>query len=184
MSIDANAAIDFIRECALHYLGRPPTGRRAEVLRIRLAQEHNVIIAGTAAREAERNMKKDIVRKLGNSESDVVIELALDLLQEYLEKTECEDEIEHVPAAKKMYASIMSDPNNQKLIKWKKKKGVFKNNPILGSDINDLKILSTAAHYARLYVVEFWTHDMDFTIFADEILVEFGLVVVDTYRLD
>ena len=55
--------------------------------------------------------------------------------------------------------------------------------PVLGSDINDLKTLSTAAHYARQCRVELWTRDMDFTMFAAEIYATFGVRVVDAYRL-
>lgn len=54
---------------------------------------------------------------------------------------------------------------------------------MLGSDANDLKVLSTAAYYAQFYVVELWTHDMDFTMFADEIPMALGVKIVDTYRL-
>lgn len=180
---DANAVIDYMRESALHDLGRPPTGRRAEALRVRLGQMRHVFVAKTAAKEARRNMKKDITQKLGHSGTDRVLNLALLLLRKYRIKTECEDEVEYVPAVKKMYAMISSDPSNQKFIEWEKKKGVFKNNPVLGSDINDLKILSTVVHYVQFYTVEFWTHDMDFTMFADVILRTFGLKVVDSYRL-
>ena len=183
ISADANAVIDYMRESALHDLGRPPTGRRAEMLRVRLGQMRHVFVAKTAAKEACRNMKKDITQKLGHSGTDRVLNLALLLLRKYRSKTEREDEVEYVPAVKKMYAMISSDPFNQKFIEWGRKKGIFKNNPVLGSDINDLKILSTAVHYAQFYTVEFWTHDMDFTMFAEEILRTFGIKVVDTYRL-
>lgn len=49
--------------------------------------------------------------------------------------------------------------------------------------MNDLKILSTAAHYAQQCRVELWTRDMDFTMFAAEIYATFGVRVVDAYRL-
>ena len=82
-----------------------------------------------------------------------------------------------------MYSAISSCPYTQKYARWKKKKGAFAADPVLGSDLNDLKILSTAAHYAQAHPTELWTHDMDFTMFADEIGNAFGLKVVDTYRL-
>lgn len=56
-------------------------------------------------------------------------------------------------------------------------------NPVLGSDAGDLAILSTAAQHAQNHAVELWTHDMDFTMFGDEIMRSFNVKVVDTYRL-
>lgn len=62
-------------------------------------------------------------------------------------------------------------------------KSMFVIDPVLGSDPNDIKILSTAAHYAQQHEAELWTRDMDFTMFADGILSTLGVRVVDTYRL-
>ena len=83
-----------------------------------------------------------------------------------------------------MYALISGDPHNEKFSHWKKKKGEYIDRPELGSDVNDLTILSTAAHFAQKHSVELWTHDMDFTMFSDEIWRAFRVTVVDTYRLD
>ena len=83
-----------------------------------------------------------------------------------------------------MYALISSYPHNEKYSHWKKKKGEYIDRPALGSDVNDLTILSTAAHFAQKHAVELWTHDMDFTMFGDEIWRAFRVKVVDTYRLD
>ena len=82
-----------------------------------------------------------------------------------------------------MYAEINGDPSNQKLVKWKYRKGMYVTNPVLGSDMNDIKILSTAVHHALDCGAVFLTHDMDFVIFADEIHKTFGLRVVDTRSL-
>ena len=183
ISVDANAVINYIRECALRDLGRDPTDSRAEMLRVCLDQERHVFVAKTAAKEAARNMEKDITSKLKNLDPETVFDRARELLKEYRQKTEREDEIEHVPAVQQMYANIKNDPANPKFIKWKKKKRGRKNSPVLGSDVHDLVILSTAVHYLQTYPVEFWTQDMDFTMFADEIHRTFGLIVVDTYRL-
>lgn len=183
ISVDANAVIDYIRECALRDLGRDPTGRKAEMLRVCLGQQRHVFVAKTAADEAASNMKKDIVHKLGSSDPDAVLDRALGLLEKYRDKVERDDKVEHVPAVKKMYAVIKTKPNNLKFNKWKRKKRRHKNNPELGSDTNDLIILSTAVHYLQIYAVEFWTSDTDFTMFAHEIHETFGLKVVDTHRL-
>lgn len=180
---DANAVIDYIRERLLHVSGMPPTGRRADVMRQCLDQLPSVFVPETAAIEAERNISKDLIQKLGHEKAQRVLGPAQMMLSEYLEHVQRKDELEHVSTARKMYASISNDPENPKLVTWKKKKGRLVEDPVLGSDINDLKILSTAAHYAQMYTVELWTHDMDFTIFADKIRRTFGLKVVDTYRL-
>ena len=181
--VDANAAIDYAREYTLHYFGMEPTGRKADILRKRMCQEEHVLVAETAAKEAKRNLVKDLVQKLGRQKAHAIREKAMKILLDYCDEARCGDELEHIPAVQEMYASIESDPTNRKFSNWKKKKSRFAVDPVLGSDINDLKILSTAIHYALLYAVEFWTHDMDFTMFADEIFMMFGLVVVDTYRL-
>lgn len=44
--------------------------------------------------------------------------------------------------------------------------------------------MSTAANIAQEYEVELWTHDVDFTMFGDEILNGFGVKVIDSYRLE
>ena len=93
------------------------------------------------------------------------------------------DSLDYVPAARAMYAAISEDPSSQKFSKWKKKKSMFVPDPVLGSDRNDLIILSTAANIAQRYEVELWTHDMDFTMFGSEILDRFGVKVVDSHRL-
>ena len=182
-SIDANAAIDYAREYALHHFGMEPTGRKGDVLRKRLSQVGRVFIAETAVEEAQRNLLKDLVQKLGHETANKIKNTATEMLNKYCKDHECEDNLEYIPAAQQMYALISNNPANQKFSTWKKKKSRFVDDPILGSDINDLKILSTAVYYARICAAEFWTHDMDFTMFADEILRMFGLVVVDTYSL-
>ena len=183
VSIDANAAIDYAREYTLHYFGMEPTGRKADVLRKRLCRAERVFVAETAIGEAKRNLAKDLVQKLGRHKAHMIRKKATKILRNYCNAARCEDNLEHVPAVREMYALIKSDPANRKFSEWKRKKSRFSVDPVLGSDINDLKILSTAIHCALLYAAEFWTHDMDFTMFADEILRMFGLVVVDTYRL-
>ena len=181
--VDANAAIDYIRECTLHDLGMSPTSRRANALRIRLGQIPRVFVAETAGREARHNLKKDLVRHLGYSRAVKVERYAQKLLDEYLDSAKHEDLIEHVPAARAMYAGIRAKAGHKKLAEWESKKGAFVRDPVLGSDINDLKILSTAAHYARQRRVDLWTRDMDFTMFDAEIYATFGVRIVDTYRL-
>ena len=181
--VDANAVIDYVRECALHSAGRAPTGRKAEKLRMRLDQMPRVFVAKTAGIEAQRNLPKDLVQKLGRSEARKLAGRALKILLQYRKAAERNDRLDHVTAVKKMYADICNNPHGQKFSTWARKKSLFVDNPVLGSDANDLRILSTAAYYARRHAVEFWTHDMDFTIFGDEIRNTFGLKVVDTYRL-
>lgn len=183
ISVDANAAIDYVRECALHKLGWPPTGRRAEELRVCLGRMTTVIVSETAGREALRNLKKDIKRKLGSLKGGEVYSTAAPLLREYLEVAQCPDNIDNVPSARKMYAEINADSSDPRLAEWTKKKGEALTDPVLGSDVNDLTILSTTAYYVQFCEVEFWTHDMDFTMFADEIRRTFDVRVVDTYRL-
>ena len=183
ISVDANAVIDYIRECALHDHDLPPTGHRADALRTHLSRARHVFVAETAYKEARYNLHKDLTHKLADPVVDMVHDYAIGLLYEYRGRTKRPDKIEYVPAAREMYAAISGDPYNQKFSKWRKKKSVFVDAPMLGSDTNDLRILSTAAYYARYHKVEFWTHDMDFTMFADEIDSKFGLKVVDSYRL-
>ena len=181
--VDANAVIDYIRECTLRDLGKQPTSRRAEALRMRMEQLGHVFVAETAGMEAERNLLKDLAQKLGHEDAAAVKDPAMTLLHQYLDDVGVADAFDHVSAAQEMYTAISGDPTNQKSSKWKRKKGVFIADPVLGSDRNDLIILSTAAHHARHHAVELWTHDMDFTMFADEIRETFGVTVVDTYRL-
>ena len=92
------------------------------------------------------------------------------MLHRYRDAFERKDKLGHVATAREMYASISLNPGSQKLAEWKRKKRAAARGLVLGSDANDLKVLSTAAYYAQFYVVELWTHDMDFTMFADEIL--------------
>lgn len=181
--VDANAVIDYIRERTLHDHGMRPTGRRAEVLRVRLGQEGRVCVAATAGIEAEKNLVKDLTQKLKRVDADIVKDPATNLLHEYLDNMGVEDYLEHVSTAQKMYAAISGDPQNQKFFRWKRKKGRFVANPVLGSDAGDFAILSTAAQHAQNHAVELWTHDMDFTMFGDEIMRSFNVKVVDTYRL-
>lgn len=143
----------------------------------------NVIVSETAAGEARRNLKKDLVQKLGRFDAYRVEHRAHEMLEKYLDGTECADELEHVPVAQEMYSAISADPSNSRHAHWKEKKGTFMVDPVLGSDINDIKILSTTAHYARWHPTEFWTRDMDFTMFAAEIYRTFGVRVVNAYRL-
>ena len=181
--VDANAVIDYIRERALHNLGMRPTSYRMEMLRTRLEQMRHVYVAETAGAEAWKNLKKDIRRHLDHKDYTIVVDRALRLLNEYLDSVGIKDNLDHVPTARKMYASMSKDPHNQKFSMWKIRKGMFREGPVLGSDTNDLIILSTAASSAQQRTVELWTHDMDFTIFADEIWKTLGVQVVDTYRL-
>ena len=181
--LDANAVIDYIRECALRDHGFSPTGRRAAALRARLDSAPHVLIPATAGNEARRNLKKDLVQKLGQAKAKTVMNRAYELLYNYIRRNGCMDEVEHVLAARTMYVEIRCDSNNQKIVDWEQKKGMLVADPVLGSDTNDLQILSTAAHYFQMHPTELWTHDMDFTMFADEIYKTFGLRVVDTYRL-
>lgn len=183
MRVVANAVIDYIRECALHDTGRAPTGRRPEMLRRRLGRMHHVLVVETAGVEAQLNIPKDLVQKLGHSEARQVMRRALYLLHQYRKRAERSDNTDHVPAAREMYTAIRGDQGNPKLREWKRRKGVFVDDLVLGSYVNDLKILSTAAHYVQQHVVELWTHNMDFTMFSDEIKKTFGLKVVDSYRL-
>ena len=181
--VDANALIDYARERALHDLGMAPTGRRADTLRQKLDQTPCVFTAATAGMEAQRNISKDIANKLGYQKAGRVTRYAQKVLYKYLKLRKRKDKIEHIFAIRKMYGVISGDPTNPKFVLWMSKKSEYVYDPVLGADTNDLKILSTAVHYVQLYPVEFWTHDMDFTMFADEIYEAFGLRVVDTYRL-
>ena len=181
--VDANAVIDYIRERTLHNMGMRPTSCRMEVLRERLEQIRHVYVAATAGAEAWKNLEKDIRRHLDRKDDTIVADRALALLGEYLDSVGIKDNLDHVPTAREMYATISKDPRNQKFSMWKIGKGVFRADPVLGSDANDLVILSTAASFAQQHAVELWTHDMDFTIFADEIRVTLGVEIVDTHRL-
>ena len=180
---DANTVIDYIREYTLHYRGMDTTGRKADALRRCLGQVPSVLAAKTAVEEARNNFEKDLFQMLSRRKARRIKRKALRFLDDYCDAVECEDEPEYVPAAREMYAQIRGDPANQKFSKWRRKKHVRAGSPDLGCDANDLVILSTAVHYAKRSAAEFWTHDMDFTLFADEIYRTFGLIVVDTYRL-
>ena len=103
--LDANALIDYIRERALHDTGRPPTGRRADALRKRLDQARHVLVAETAGVEAQRNLPKDLVRKMGRSEAREVMGHALELLHQYRGDVERSDHVEYVSAAREMYST-------------------------------------------------------------------------------
>lgn len=180
--LDANALIDYLRERALRDLGKDPTSHKANVLRVRLERERHVLAANTAYGEARHNLHKDLVHTLGDSNADPVMDRAVRLLHNYRGGSVRADNLEHVRAVQDMYAEI-SDPGNRAFVKWKKKKGMFVIDPVLGSDPNDIKILSTAVHYAQQHETELWTRDMDFTMFAGEILSTLGVRVVNTYRL-
>lgn len=182
--LDANAVIDYIREQALHDLGMRPASHRAEILRRRLAQTRNVSVARTAAKEAQRNLQKDLEKKLDWKVVDMVASRAWWLMGKYCRTNGCGDYFAHVPTARKIYFTIRSDPANQKLLEWRKNKSKYVYDPVLGSDENDLRILSTAARHAGQHAVELWTHDMDFTMFVDEIWNELGVKVVDSHCLD
>ena len=181
--VDANAVIDYIRECTLQDLDMPPTGRRQEVLRESLGQVRHAFVAETAGMEALKNLEKDAVQKLGRRVAANVKDYEESLLHGYLCTVECLDSLDYVPTAREMYNLIRSDPNNQKHTSWKKK-SMFVVDPVLGSDENNLRILYTAADYAQRHTVELWTHDMDFIMFVDEIKGAFGLDVVDSHRLN
>ena len=182
MSVNANAMIDYLRESAMHVLGMTPTGPWADALRLHLDQKRYVRISKTAYHETQRNLSKDLMHVLGNQKANAAMNIAVQLLRGYRRRVR-QDNTKYVPQAQKMYAEINADPTNQKLVKWRAKKSVHVANPVLGSDMNDLKILSTAVHHAEHREVAFLTHDMDFVIFADEIYKTFGLKVVDTRRL-
>ena len=181
--VDANAVIDYIRERTLRDHGMRPTSRKAEALRIHLEQLDNVLVAKTAGMEAKKNLVKDLSQKLKHAESERMKNHALKLLHNYLGTVEAANHLDHVSAVRDMYFAISSDPGSQKFSMRKKKKGMFVADPSLGSDPNDLVILSTAAWYAQNHVVELWTHDMDFTMFVDEIWNTLGVKVVDSHRL-
>lgn len=181
--VDANAVIDYTRECTLRDLRMPPTSRKQVALRNNLDQVCHAFVAATAGVEAQENLAKDMIHKLGRLTALSIMDYADDLLYDYLRKVECADSSDYVSAAREMYNLISSDPGNQKHYAWRKKKGMFVVDPVLGSDKNDLVILSTAADYAQRYTVELWTHDRDFTMFADEIQEVFDVKVVDTYSL-
>ena len=183
ISVDANALIDYIGECTLRDRGMPPTGPGAEALRIRLEQERDVVVAKTAYEGAQRDLRKDLVHNLGGPKAESVLEHAQGLLYKCRRTMVRRDKLDHVSAAQSMYAAINADPLNKKLVKWKGKKSMFVVDPVLGSDINDLKILSTTAYFAEQRATEFWTRDMDFTMFADEIYLALGVKVIDTSRL-
>ena len=174
--------IDYIGESVMHILGKPPTGPWAVALRLRLAQKHNVLISETAYGETRRNLSKDLMHKLRDQNIDAAMSIAVQLLDGYRSSIR-PDNTQHLSQVQKMYAGINADPTNPKLAKWKYRKGRHVTNPVLGSDTNDLKILSTAVHYALDCGAVFLTHDMDFTMFADEIHKIFGLRVVDTHHL-
>ena len=123
--VDANAVIDYIRERTLRNHGMRPTGRRAEVLRVRLEQMSRVYVAATAGMEAEQNLVKDLAQKLGHVDADIVRDTATKLLHEYLDNAGVEDYLGHVPAAQNMYAAISGDPKNRKFFSWRRKKGMF-----------------------------------------------------------
>ena len=178
--VDDNAAIDYTRERALHKLGMPPTDRRQDALRIHLERMPHVYVAETAGEEAQRNMRKDILEKVDPDKIHMVTGLAQTLVKKYCNESKCDDYLGYVDAAREMYAAISGDPGNRKFSKWRKKKRLFVDNPVLGSR-NDLRILSTAAHHARQHEVELWTHDRDFTMFADEIWKTFAVKVVDSH---
>lgn len=182
MSADANALIDYIRESVMHILGKPPTGPWAVTLRLCLDQQHHVLIPETAYRETQRNLSKDLMRRLKDQNVDTAMDTAVQLLDKYRSRMR-PDNIQYVPQVQKMYARINADPTNQELVKWKYRKGRHVNNPVLGSDMNDIKILSTAVHHAQDCGAVFLTHDMDFTMFADDIHKTFGLRILDTHRL-
>lgn len=182
MFVDANAMIDYLRESVMHILGMDPTGPWADALRLCLDQKHHVLMAKTAYRETHRNLSKDLTHKFGGQGADESMDIALPLLRGYRRRVRL-DNTKYVSHAQKMYPSINADSTSSKLAKWKNKKGMHVANPVLGSDMNDLKILSTAVHHAKYRRVVFLTHDMDFVIFADEIYKTFGLKVIDTRRL-
>ena len=182
MFVDANAMIDYLRESVMHILGMAPTDHWAVDLRLSLNQKHRVLMAKTAYRETERNLSKDLAHKLGEQKADEAMDTALPILRGYRRRVR-HDNTKYVALAQKMYARINADSTNQKLVKWKNRKGKHVANPVLGSDINDLKILSTAVHHAKHRRMMFLTHDMDFIIFADEIYRTFGLRVIDTHNL-
>lgn len=183
ISVDANALIDHVRESALHDLGIPTTSPEANALRVRLGQERDAIVAKTAYGEAQRNLKKDLAHNLDGPEFETVLDRARNLLSKCRRTMMRSDRMDYVGAAQSMYAAINADSTNKKLAKWKRKKAAYVVDPVLGSDINDLKILSTTAYFARRNRMEFWTRDMDFTMFADEIHKALGVTVVDTRRL-
>lgn len=181
--VDANAVIDYIREYTLDKMKMAHTSPKMAIFMRRLGQIRPVYITATARREADHNLRKDLVHKLRRSRADKLTGRAYNYLRKYCDKMKCEEIYDFIPAARAMYASISSDLDNQKFFKWKEKKGKHVADPVIGSDFNDLLILSTAASDAQQHAVELWTHDTDFTMFGAEILSKLGVQVVDTHRL-
>ena len=88
--VDANAAIDYTRERALHKLGMPPTDRRQDALRIHLDCMRHVYVAETASEEAQQNLRKDIAEKVDSDKIHRVLGLAQTLIHEYCTASTCE----------------------------------------------------------------------------------------------
>lgn len=135
--VDANAAIDYVRESVLHDLDLPPTGHKPDVLRKRLKEIPRVYIAKTACGEVQRNLRKDIAKKLGSTMINKVTGIAQNLIHEYVLSAECSDYLGYVCVAQEIYTRISGDPSNQNFSKWRMKKRKFVVSPVLGSK-NDL----------------------------------------------
>ena len=86
------------------------------------------------------------------------------------------DVLDRLSDVKYMYRNIWDDPSKEgKKKKWARiKQTTVDQGPPSGPD---LKILSTVASFTADNVVELLTFDSDFTLFAEEILNDFGVSV-------
>ena len=184
--IDANVAIDYARERALHELGIKSANSKASILRKHLGGalgRDQVSIPAIAYREARYNLRKDVVRTVDKNHADRVWLHARSVIDGRLRSTLCANNSMLVGEARDMYKAIRNNPRSQKFAEWYSRKSRHVARPSLGTD-NDLVILSTAAQNAKRLHVELWTRDIDFTMFAGEIAAKFNVEVVDASRLD
>lgn len=183
--IDANVAIDYARERALHELRIESANRKAGILRKHLGGalgRGRVTIPAIAYNEARSNLRKDVVNRVDKNHVDMVWLRARSVINERLRNALCVNNHTLVDEAREMYKAAGS-PKSQKFAEWYSRKSRHVARPSLGSG-NDLVILSTVAQNAKRGRVEFWTGDIDFTMFADEIAAKFNVEVVDASRLD
>ena len=183
--IDANVAIDYARERAKHELGIGGAGVNATMLRKHLGRslgEGRVVIPSTAYNEARDNLDKDVARVVGEPDAGRVLLRADFVINKRLRGSVRIDDLALVDEAREMYEAIRGNPKSQKFANWYSRKSRHVARPTLGSG-NDLVILSTVAQNAKLRHVEFWTRDIDFTMFAGEIAALFNVEIVDASRL-
>ena len=171
--VDANAVIDYARERSLRELGIKSTSNTGSMLRRHLGGhvgEGRVAIPMAAYKEARKNLRKDVVRRVDKTNAEEVYARASLLVNKRLRATVCRDSLALVGEVREMYRAIRSDPKSRKLAEWRSRKGRHAVRPSLGSG-NDLTILSTAAQHAGRRRTELWTRDIDFTMFVDEIAI-------------